>query len=334
MKKILSATFAVVILSVIFLSFKPKADQTASVRSGSFKIIGYLTPNGLDADAVPYQYLTHINYAFVVPLKEADGTLSQMPNPDFLKSVVQKAHQHGVKVFISIGGWNIGDGGGNDTRFEELAGKAEARKRFTQQALNLVLEYDLDGVDIDWEYPDPIELSSTNYVLLMQELKEALHAKGKKLSAAIVSYHDLHGYGITKPIFKIADWLNIMAYDDDYNTFDGRPVPHSPYWLDVRAFDYWINDRGLSKEKAIMGVPFYGKGKKGGFAYNQLLKQGANPEADVQDSIYYNGIKTMKEKTRLALKRGGGIMIWELKQDATGDNSLLKAINDVVDGKN
>ncbi len=302
-----------------------------SNSKANFKIIGYLTSRGMDTTAIPFQYLTHINYAFAIPQKDAKGELAPIPNPSFLHAVVRNAHQQNVKVFISIGGWNIGDGGGNDTRFEVLAHSPTSRNTFTHSVMQVVRKFKLDGADIDWEYPDPIEPSASNYVALMKELRDSLHAAGKKLSAAVVSYHDLHGYGITKPIFKTADWLSIMAYDDDYNTFHGKLVPHSPYWLAVRSFDYWIKDRGLPGEKAIMGVPFYGKGKSGkGYGYKQLLSMGANAYSDVYDSIYYNGIRTMKAKTKLAMQRGGGIMIWELGLDTSGKYSLLKAINEVV----
>src|SRR5699024_8617341 len=139
----------------------------------------------------------------------------------------------------------IGDGGGVDDRFEKLANHPESRTRFTQSVLDILMEYNLDGADIDWEYPDPILPSSKNNVLLMQELRDSLDRHNKKLTAAVVSYHDRHGYGIQEEIFEIVDWLNLMAYDDDYNTFGGQSVPHSPYWLAVRSFDYWVKDRGL-----------------------------------------------------------------------------------------
>ncbi|TAM94614.1 MAG: glycoside hydrolase [Chitinophagaceae bacterium] len=295
-----------------------------------FKVVGYLPAGRIDTAAIPYQYLTDINYAFAIPAPDRSGSLLPVPQPDTLHALVKAAHEHGVRVFISVGGWNIGDGGGNDTRFEVLANSEKTRTHFVHSVMEVVRTFDLDGADIDWEYPDPTEPSSTNYELLMKQLADSLHPAGKKLTAAIVSYHDVHGYGITKPVFKIADWFNIMAYDDDYNTFRGELVPHAPYWLDVRAFDYWVKDRGMPQDKAVMGVPFYGKGRGIGMSYRRLLAQGANPYEDVYDSIYYNGIKTMKEKTALALKRGKGIMIWEIGGDTTGKYSLLRAIHEEI----
>lgn len=330
MKKLFLFTLGWLAIGSLTLSCTSKEQAPTHKQSpeqGKFKIIGYLESKSMDIADIQFKYLTHINYSFAIPRKEADGKLEPVPAPEYLKQLVAEAHKNGVKVFISVGGWGIGDGGGNDTRFEVLANEPTSRTAFAGSVMEVVRKFNLDGADIDWEYPDPIEPSSSNYVKLMSELRDSLHAHNKKLTAAVVSYHDRYGYGVRKEIFDIVDWLNIMAYDDDYNTFNGQHVPHSPYWLAVRAFDYWI-ERGLPKEKAVMGVPFYGKGNKKGASYKSLLAQGANPYYDEYDSIYYNGIKTMKEKTALAMKRGAGIMYWSMSGDTHDEYSLLKAIYD------
>lgn len=329
--KKISIPILAILLFPFALSFR---NPRKTIRNNKFKVVGYLPAGKINIANIPFHYLTDINYAFAIPAPDSSGHLLPVPLPETLHELVKAAHAHHVKVFISIGGWGIGDGGGNDTRFEVLANSQPTRTTFVHDAMRVVREFHLDGVDIDWEYPDPIEPSSSNYVALMRQLADSLHPAGKKLTAAIVAYHDLYGYGITNPVFKIADWFNIMAYDDDYNTFHGAHVPHSPYWLDVRAFDYWVKDRGMPKDKAVMGVPFYGKRAGHGFSYRHLLAMGANPYYDVMDSIYYNGIKTMKQKTALALKRGAGIMIWEIEEDTTGKYSLLKAIHDETETKN
>ena len=56
-------------------------------------------------------------------------------------------------------------------------------------------------------------------------------------------------------------------------------------------------------------------------------ERGRSHNADAYDNIYYNDIETIQRKTKLAVKRGGGIMIWQITVDTTGQFSLLKAIN-------
>jgi GH18 family chitinase len=52
---------------------------------------------------------------------------------------------------------------------------------------------------------------------------------------------------------------------------------------------------------------------------------------DEFDSVYYNGIATIKQKTEFAKREGlGGVMIWEISQDVNDERSLLKSINDTT----
>lgn len=299
---------------------------TSSSADTEFKVIGYLPGSRVDTATIQFGLLTHINFAFAIPAKTGGG-LAALRNSDKLKALVAKAHANNVKVFISIGGWGIGDGGGEDSRFHVLAADPEERDYFVTKTMELVRRFDLDGVDVDWEYPDIENRSAEDNVLLMRQLGDSLHAANKKLTAAVVHYGN-QGEGTLDEIFEIVDWLNLMAYDDD----KGQPVPHSPYSLAEKSIDYWVKERGLPPHKAVLGLPFYGKPRRQNLSrYKDLLAAGADPLKDEFDSVYYNGIETIQRKTKLAMTEGlSGVMIWEISQDVHDDNSLLKAINDAA----
>ncbi|MCB1095014.1 MAG: right-handed parallel beta-helix repeat-containing protein [Verrucomicrobiae bacterium] len=290
------------------------------VESGSvaeqreFKVIGYLPSWSGNSDKLQYDKLTHINYSFIVP--NPDGSLRDLPRPEMLKDLVDRAHANNVKVGIAIGGWN----GGDDSTFETLAAVPESRSRFVSETMNLVRTYELDGVDMDWEYPDAGD-SGGHFLTLMRELSVGLHHKGKFLSAAVVSLGRT-GKGIRKEVFPLIDMLNIMAYD-------GRD--HSLYSQAEASIQYW-SDRGCPKDKIILGLPFYGRSPYR--AYRDLVRDDPTaPGKDALGEIRYNGIATMQKKTRLAMEKGGGIMIWELSQDVEGNDSLLKAVTEVIRAK-
>ena len=84
----------------------------------SFIILAYAT-DGIISELIPYEQLTHINYSFLTP--KANGTFNPIVNSWKLKQIVQTAHEHTVRVSISVGGW------GWDAQFEELASKPETR---------------------------------------------------------------------------------------------------------------------------------------------------------------------------------------------------------------
>ncbi|MEH0828564.1 MULTISPECIES: glycosyl hydrolase family 18 protein [unclassified Micromonospora] len=299
------------------LTLTPVAAE-AAVLPNNFKSVGYMPSWAGNVNTVQYSKLTHINYAFVLP--NNDGSLRPVENPSKLSSLVSLGHANNVKVSIAIGGWN----GGNDSAFEALAANSGTRNAFVSNVISFVNQYNLDGVDMDWEYSDP-GASANNYSLLMQQLSSALHSRGKLLTAAVVA----EGYyvdGVPTAVFGYVDWLNIMAYDGG--------SPHANYNWSINSMNLW-KSRGLPASKAVLGVPFYSR--PGYYTYSALVSMDpANANRDcttvagVQEC--YNGIPTIKRKTQWALANAGGMMNWELSQDTTGSTSLVSAIYDTVMG--
>ena len=284
--------------------------------TGNMKVVGYMPSWSGSATAIQYDKLTHINYSFVLP--NANGSLQGVPSPSKLQSIVTLGHANGVKVLIAVGGWNDG----NDSAFESLAANASTRTAFVNNLINLVEQYNLDGVDMDWEYPDP-GASADNYALLMGQLSNALHARGKLLTAAVVA-SGYTGGGVKAEVFNYIDFLNLMAYDG------GNGSTHSPYSYAVSSLNYWLG-RGLPKEKAVLGVPYYARPSWA--AYNTLVgSNSANACRDSNGSDYWNGIPTIRQKAQLARSQAGGIMTWELSQDTNSANSLLTAMYEAVNG--
>jgi chitinase len=292
---------------------KKKEMAIASLIPGtSFRVVGYMPSWAGAVNQIQFSKLTHVNYAFVLPT--STGGLQAVENPSKLQSLVSSGHAAGVKVLIAVGGWN----NGNDSAFESFAANSSYRTNFTNNMINFVNQYNLDGVDIDWEYPDNGS-SANNYTLLMQQLSTALHNNGKLLSAAVVSEN---GGSIQSGVFAAVDFLNLMAYD-------GEGANHSTYNYAVNSINYW-QGRGLSAAKTTLGVPFYGRSSSSYLDYKDILAQGGSANSDTFGNIGYNGIPTIKSKTNLAFDRTGGIMIWDLNADATGGNSLLSAIYDSI----
>ena len=272
----------------------------------SFRIIAYAT-EAIVVDIVPFDRLTHLNYAFLIPNR--DGTFQRLLNPWKLDRLVEEAHRHGVKVLISVGGW------GWDAQFEEMAAQPESRSAFVGNLVQFVAEHGVDGADIDWEYPDPGP-SAQHFLDLMTELRAALD--GKLLTAAVVAYGP-QARGVPVETFDLMDFVNLMTYDGpDHGTMEQAR----------RGLDDWLG-RGLPPAKAVLGVPFYSRPE--GTPYAELVR--ADPAASNLDELdlfgvhhVYNGIPTIQAKTRLALDRAGGIMFWALDHDAPGEFSLVEAI--------
>lgn len=296
----------------------------AAAAPADFKHVGYMPSWSGDVNAVQYSKLTHINYAFVMP--RADGTVPAVPDGGKLRSLVSQGHANGVQILISVGGWNNGD----DSAIESMAAQAATRSTFVSNMIGIVQEYDLDGVDMDWEFPDP-GASGDNYTALMRELSDALHSRGKLLTAAVVSGSST-AHGVQPAVFGYVDFLNIMLYDGG--------DPHANYDWAIANVNEW-KERGLPTSKTVLGVPFYARPMTWSddthYTYAQLVAMDpSNAQRDcteVNGSRWcYNGIPTVQRKAQWALENAGGMMHWELSQDAAGATSLVSAIDDVIRG--
>jgi len=292
------------------------------------KVIAYI-PNWVDLNAfsssVQYSKLTHINIAFENP--DANGYLSFNSGSN---TIINAAHAQNVKVFVSLGGGSVSEGGAIRDNYFNLI-KAANRTAFIQKIYDYVVAHNFDGVDMDLEGP----AINSDYGGFVIALAAKLHANGKLISAALSE-----GYGganVPVSTFAAFDWINIMAYDATGPWQPGNPGQHSPYSMAVNQFNYWTG-RGLPASKAIIGLPFYGYGfgasANQGISYANIVAQypGAENLDQVGNTIYYNGIPTIKAKTTFAIQNAGGVMIWELSQDATGAKSLLTAVNQVITG--
>ncbi|MEO5887185.1 MAG: glycosyl hydrolase family 18 protein, partial [Anaerolineales bacterium] len=286
---------------------QPTVTPTSTPAASPFIILAYAT-DGIVADIIPYPQLTHINYSFLTP--KEDGTFNPLNNSWKLKQIVATAHQQNVRVSISVGGW------GWDKQFEELAADPESRSAFIQNLSAFINEYQLDGADIDWEYPDAGK-SSQNFLALITELRAAI--PDKLLTTAVVSYGDDNAAGVPNESFELFDFVNVMTYDGP---------DHGTMQQFENGLAYW-SARGLPKEKIVMGLPFYSHVKESsaeGITYAKLVQD--NPSAAQVDEFdyygatqIYNGIPTIQAKTNIAIQQASGVMFWALDHDTQGELS-------------
>ncbi len=310
--KLNASSLTVCLLAALLASCSLMQKPAPSPREDkSFRITAYAT-DAIIVELIPYDKLTHINYSFLIP--NADGTFVPLNNAWKLETIVESSHSQNVRVSVAVGGW------GWDNEFEQIASQPESRTSFVKNLKDIVNQYQLDGVDIDWEYPDPGD-SAQNYLALMKELRAALPEK--LISTAVISNGDETGLGIPDETFAIVDYINVMTYDGQV---------HASIQEFEEGINYW-NARGLPKEKMNIGAPFYSRPSEISFA--KLVQ--FDPAAAQMDSFeyngtleMYNGIPTLQAKTRLALQKAGGIMFWALDHDAQGEFSLVNAIYQIV----
>lgn len=304
----------------------------------SFKIVAYIAEWNLsEIHNIPFSQITHLNYAFAYP--KENGTIHPFPKQEQISDLVKLAHKHDVKILLSVGGWSY-KGRTLAPIFQEATNTEAKRKTLAKNISDLVMQFDFDGADIDWEYPYVSTGASLQYEDFLLKLSAMLKAKNRLLTGALLAgvdpddrrnAPDPEGFSIedgalghTNKALSCYDYMNIMSYDG------GDGLLHSSYEFGIKSAQYWANTRGIDPVKLNLGIPFYGR--PGWFVYKDLCHNAnMNPKEDtfMVDGMmtYYNGINTVKQKTAYAKKHLGGVMVWEITQDSPiKEKSLMNAI--------
>ena len=321
-------------LILFILSISAYSNVIAQLKNSRspFKVVGYYFLNAALSDTAStdsnYLFLnkiTHLNIAFINP--DSSGNFRQHLA---IETLIKKAHDKNVKVLASIAG------GGPHPYFSSLLQDNE-RETFIENLVAMAKRYQLDGIDVDLEGDD----IDNNYEKFVVELAASLRASHKIITAAIATtYKD----DLPDNALKQFDFVNIMSYDRAGPWRPQDPGDPSPYSMAVEDLDYWHNVRQIPKNKLVLGLPFYGYGfgKVDSPVISMNYKQIVSlyPE-ELSDTLnlpgnmimYFNNLATIKKKTKLAMQKGGGVMIWQLLGDADGKQSLLSAIYSVIHGK-
>ena len=288
---------------------------TTVEAAGKVKVIGYFPQYRMSTlDSIDFSALTHVVLSF---MRYKGGNLTLDFSDDEVRRVVAKARANNVKVMIALGG-----GDGFDTASQPIS-TPEKRKQMVDGLMAVVDQYNLDGVDIDTEVTDGGFWN--DFDAFIAELSGRLKAENKLLTIAVSSWFT---GSISNSTYNYFDFVNLMTYDEN--------AGHGP----VASMEFVYNQvnhykgKGISDDRLMIGVPFYGYGPGGwsdAHTYAEILamNEWAAKNQDEYNEIYYNSEKTIREKAEYS-KNYGGIMIWELGQDAFGDNSLLKVIKNTL----
>jgi chitinase len=217
--------------------------------------------------------LTRINYAFAL-IQDGQMVNGYAHDDQNIAALVGLKREHpSLTVLISVGGW-LGSG-----NFSDMAFSKRSRRRFIDSAVVFIRRHDLDGLDIDWEYPAQVGAGNhfrsedkRNYTLLFQELRKRFDKEEKRfdrhlfLTTATGASGTFLEHTEMGKVQKYVDTVNLMAYDYYEPTDDATTGNHAPLFTDpsdpkrvsadrsVREFE----QAGVPARKLVLGVPFYG----------------------------------------------------------------------------
>lgn len=180
---------------------------------------------------------------------------------EYLRALVKlKEQSPDLKVLLSIGGWDS-DG------FCYMAREPEGRKEFIESCIALIKEYNLDGIDIDWEYPTNggwEEIASCpdcveDARLLIQEFRESLEKSFQEEHKLLSIASGASQPWVDQKTLDALDYVNVMCYD--YAPGSGGSQAGMDFVKEgMQANLSQAGDTSQNRKKFNLGIPFYNEG--------------------------------------------------------------------------
>jgi len=247
----------------------------ASAGPAAPMVVGYVFPqnSALQPGEIDALSLTRINYAFanIENGRIVTGFAEDAKNFSFLTAL--KRQNPSLTVLVSVGGWLW------STNFSDVSLTPQSRKLFIDSVVEFLTSYDLDGLDIDWEYPGMAGSGHLfraedkhNFTLLLKELRQRFDRETRKshrklyLTIAAGASDEYLDHTEMAQVQRYVDTVNLMAYDYYEPSSDGITGHHAPLFtngadpkkISADASVLAFEQAGVPATKILLSLPFYG----------------------------------------------------------------------------
>lgn len=217
---------------------------------------------------------------------------------------VNWAHGNGYQVWPMFTNSNMSE-------TSKMLSDYKSRETVINQIINYIKQYNLDGINIDFE--GMYETDKDNFSRLLIEIRPRLNEIGAVLSVDVTAPDGAPEWSLCYDrytIGKVADYVMFMAYDQ-YGvsaTKAGTTAGHNWVEANVKKF---LGQEEVKAEKIILGIPFYTRVWKesNGNVTSNVVNIG-----NVNNVIPSNAIKTWDEDLQqyyVEYTRGGATYkIW------------------------
>lgn len=198
-----------------------------------------------------YHYLVTVNGW----IEEMQSVVHGEPYLHALAKLKEKKPE--LKVLLSIGGWES-DG------FCYMSRTEEGRREFIDSCIKLIQEFNIDGIDLDWEYPTNGawgRIASCEHCV--SDARKLLIEFRGRLDEVFLEDHKLLTIAsgtkqewVDAETFHAIDYMNVMCYD--FNPGSGGSQADlklsEKFMLEHTVM---VGDTQENRQKINLGVPFY-----------------------------------------------------------------------------
>jgi hypothetical protein len=306
---------------------------TEDTTDVDFKQIAYWAENDDEDDEtledIDFSKLTHIIYDKIGV--SSDGSLIISDDlEDELNDLVDAVDDSGEGTLILF---SIGND--TDTAFSAIASSTSALANFNEEIQNLFDDYDIDGIDINWQFPS--EDDEDDFETLIVSVEETVHDEGKLLSFVVdAGDDDSLTDSVSDDALDAADFINILTVEVASNDSDDNIEDTE------ESVTYWTDERCIVKNKLVVAIPAQGistddVSKSFADIFDHKNSDACLDRTASRTYYYYNGIPTATDKTEYAQSNAGGVVLTSLQNDIfdsadIDDYSLLTTIDSQVNG--
>ena len=164
---------------------------------------------------------------------------------------IEWAHNNNYQVWAMFSNNSLKD------TTSQILNDYEKRETMIENIMDLVEEYNLDGVNVDFENMN--ESDKDVYSRFLIELAPRLKKIGKTLSVDVTAPDGSETWSLCfdrNTIANVADYIVFMAYDQ-YGTSSNKAGTTAGYnWVEANVKKF-IGQEDVDPEKIILGIPLY-----------------------------------------------------------------------------
>lgn len=272
-------------------------------------------------------------------LSDNKGNYTSLANTEY----VNQAHAKGLQV------WGLINDFGKGLKLSKILGVTSTRTKLINSLVGSAIQYDLDGINIDFE--KVTKDTAAAYLEFLRELTVKCHANDLIVSVDNYTPADYNAFYDLEEQGRVVDYVILMGYDEHYHGGEECGSVSSLGFVEKGVKDMTAR---VPKERVIAGLPFFtrlwkvAKGQSKAvsvsaygmsLAESHLRAHDTTPEWDDETGQYYaqykeNGITYkiwLEEETSLKKKlevvKGqdvAGVAFWKLGFERAATWSMIE----------
>lgn len=181
-------------------------------------------------------------------LKDTAGNIGSLASSDY----VNFCHQNGIEVWALVSNFGAKDQGLENPSLTEVLTYSSRRENLINNLISAAIQYNLDGINVDFESVDPVVGDA--YIQFIRELSLKCANNGIVLSVDNYSPTAYTAFYNRAEQAVFADYIILMAYDEHYA---GSEEAGSVASIGFVTDGVTNTLKEVPADQLIMGMPFY-----------------------------------------------------------------------------